>query len=69
MKNKRWLCYQMIITKQEINITEMDTIIRNISAKNKEEALGKFILNTSKIKAIKKLDLNCIKLTDLIKID
>ena len=63
----------MIITKQEFvgsnNTTEMETVIRNVGAKSKEEALGKFILNTSEIKAIKRLDPFCFELDDLLKID
>jgi len=73
MKNKRWLCYQMIITKQEQlgsnNNIEMETIIRNVGANSKEEALGKFILKTAETKANKRLDPICFELDDLAKID
>lgn len=73
MKNKRWLCYQMIIASIEYiggqNNTKMETLIRNIGAKTKEEAIGKFILQTADIKAVQRLDPICFELDTLLKID
>lgn len=39
MKTKRFLCYKLIVTRQEIingrNETFIDNVIRNVGAKNK----------------------------------
>lgn len=51
------------------NNIKIETVIRNVGAKNKEEALGKFITETSKIEAQKKLEPYAFLLDDLTKID
>ena len=73
MCKKRFLCYQQMVINDEvtgsINNIKIETIIRNVGAKNKEEALGKFIAETSKIYAQKKLEPYSFLLDDLAKID
>lgn len=68
MIKKRWLCHQMIITKKGVN-TEMETLIRDVGAKTKEEAIGKFILQTAYVKAMQKLNPICFELNTLMMID
>lgn len=51
------------------NNIKVETIIRNVGAKNKEQALGKFITHTNSIKAQKKLEPHAFLLDDLTKID
>ena len=46
----------------------ISTIIRKIDANSKEEAIGKFIINTTSIKAQQKLDVMYIKLSELTSI-
>ena len=60
-----YICYQMIIKETKLSTTIMDTIIRQVYAQSQEEAIGKFIVNTKDVPAEKKLDLECIKLTNL----
>lgn len=67
-KNK-YLCYQYLIVERTGNTTKIDVVIRNVGAKNKEEAIGKFILNTNDIPALEKLDIECFNLDNLMKID
>ena len=73
MFNKRFLCYQPVVASKAskgIDTTiNIDLIIRNVGAKNKEEAIGKFILKTKCIEALEKLDPVCFLLDDLLKID
>ena len=73
MFKKRFLCYQQIVISKEVcgntNNIKIDTVIRNVGAKNKEEALGKFITETSKIEAQQKLAPYAFLLDNLIKID
>lgn len=73
IKNKRYLCYQQMVMKEELigttnNIT-LETVIRNVGAKNQEEAIGKFVVETNKIQAQKKLEPVCFLLDNLTKID
>lgn len=65
----RWLAYQQVVERQEGNNAIIATIIRNVGAKTKEEAMGKFVLHTNAIEAIKKLEPFCFPLNDLTKID
>jgi len=69
---KEWLCYQSIVTKEELigntNNIGVDTIIRLVEAKTKEEAMGKFLLNTKDVKAVKKLDVECFEINKILKI-
>lgn len=73
MLKNRFLCYQLTVVSEEFDESatdiQMDVIIRNIGAKNKEEAIGKFIKHTQHIKAIKKLNPVCFLLGNLIKIN
>ena len=73
MKNKRYLCYQQMVMKEELvgttNSVKIETVIRNVGAKNQEEAIGKFIVETNKIQAQKKLEPVCFLLDDLAKVD
>jgi len=55
----------MVVKETKFSTTIMENIIRRIYAQSKEEAIGKFILNTQDVIAEKRLDLECIKLTDL----
>lgn len=48
-----------------IMTTNLSEVIRLVNARNKEEAIGKFVLATDKIKAVSKLRVDCIKLTEL----
>lgn len=67
-----YIVYQMQIDSEERigvkNNFVMSTIIRKIDANSKEEAIGKFIINTTSIKAQQKLDVMCIKLSNLASI-
>ena len=71
--DKRYLCYQVIIEDQDKVGTELkiglDMILRNVGAKNEDEALGKFIRNTKNIIVTKKLDPMCIEIDTLLTID
>lgn len=64
-----YIVYQMQIDSEERigvkNNFVMSTIIRKIDANSKEEAIGKFIINTTSIKAQQKLDVMCIVLSEL----
>ena len=51
------------------NNIKIETVIRNVGAKNQEEAIGKFIVETNKIQAQKKLEPVCFLLDDLTKVD
>ena len=55
--------------KGTTNDIRIETVIRNVGAKNKDEALGKFIANTNEIKANKKLEPVVFLLDTLTKID
>ena len=47
----------------------MSTIIRKVMANSEAEAIGKFVLETNSITAVKKLNVECIKLSQLTTID
>jgi hypothetical protein len=67
---KEFIVYQMQIDSEEINgvnrTTKMSTLVRRVKAKTQEEAIGKFVLESNTIPAIKKLNVECIPL-DLLK--
>ena len=67
---KDYICSQQIVQKEEIigNINNIDinVIIRRVKANSKEEAIGKFIIGTKKIDAVKKLDAECYLLDELL---
>lgn len=60
---------QTILVSQQHNENEItnnwDIIIRKVKANNESEAIGKFIINTSQIKAKEKLSVACIDLKHL----
>jgi len=66
---EQYIIYQMQIDKQEIigsnHNTEMSTLVRLVSASSHEEAIGKFIIESQAIPAIKKIAVECIKLSEL----
>jgi hypothetical protein len=63
----------MTIVKEEIvgnnKNTIMENIVRQIKAESKEIAIGKFVIATQEIKAIKKLEIECYDLSELRLID
>ncbi len=63
----------MTIAKEEIvgnnKNTIMENIVRQIKAKSRENAIGKFVIATEDIKAIKKLDIECYDLSELMSVD
>ena len=67
---KTFIVYQMQVDSQEKNgfntNFNVSTVIRKVEAETKEEAIGKFVLNTSSIVAFKKLNIDCIELSELI---
>lgn len=79
-KIEHWLCTQVIVQSQtnEIvrvnNVTNNNTniivscITRRVQAVNKAEAIGKFIIATKNINAIKRLDVECNKASLVIEI-
>lgn len=66
---KTFIIYQMQIDSKELvgtnNNILMSTIVRKVDANSKEEAIGKFIIGTSSIKAQQKLNVECIELSEL----
>ena len=69
MTKKTYIVYQMQIDSEEIigrnNNFIMSTLIRKVTAYSKEEAIGKFILESNTIKAKQKLNVDCIELSKL----
>ena len=51
------------------NEIEIDVMIRSVKATNEAEALGKFVVETNKVKAYKKLEPYCFLLSALVKIN
>jgi hypothetical protein len=47
----------------------MESIVRQIKAESKEIAIGKFVIATQEIKAIKKLEIECYDLSELKSVD
>ena len=70
---ENYLCSQQYVQKQEIvgnnNNVEINVIIRKVKAKSKEEAIGKFIMGTQKIDAVKKLDVECFLMNELLTLE
>ena len=50
------------------NVT-MSNIVRQINAESDDVAIGKFVISTVDIKALKKLDIECYELSDLRSIE
>jgi hypothetical protein len=63
----------MSIVKEEFvgnnKNTIMGNIVRQIKAESKEIAIGKFVIATQDIKAIKKLEIECYDLSELMSVD
>lgn len=72
-KIKHFIVIQMTIEKEEIvgssKNTIMQNIVRQIKAESKEIAIGKFVIATQDIKAIKKLEIECYDLSELKSVD
>lgn len=70
---KKYLCYQMIQVRRDniggINVPVVNIIIRNVHAKNENEAIGKFTKQTKDIKAVKKLEIECFLMKELKEIN
>jgi len=70
---KHFIIVQMTIVKEEIvgnnKNTIMANIVRQIKAESKEIAIGKFVIATQEIKAIKKLEIECYDLSELKSVD
>jgi len=68
-KMEQYIIYQMQIDKHEVigsnHNTEMSTIVRLVRSETLEEAIGKFVLDSQSIPAIKKLAVCCNKLSEL----
>lgn len=68
-KMKHFIVIQMTIEREEIvgnsKNTIMQNIVRQIKAESKEIAIGKFVIATQEIKAIKKLEIECYDLSEL----
>lgn len=64
-KDKEFLVTQMVIQEQTNYDTTMSNIIRVVLAKNKESAIGKYILATQSIVVVKKFDLQVHELSDI----
>lgn len=70
-----FLVHQMLIEEETFDIgtlqnnIKMYVIIRKVEAETKEEAIGKFIVNTASLKFTKRIDpINCIEFDTLITI-
>ena len=65
----KFIIVQTILTRQEQNGATINNywnnIIRQVDAKDKESAIGKFVVQTADIKAKEKLNIECIKLEEL----
>ena len=65
---KKWLCIQNLVKHQEVNDltvkVDIETIIRQVKADSKPEAIGKFLLATvdEERGCVKKLDVKCTTL-------
>lgn len=60
----------MLVIKWEMNgVIEMIVVVRKVSANTREEAIGKFVINTADIKAVQKLELQCDELDQLLTIE
>jgi Fe2+ or Zn2+ uptake regulation protein len=82
---KNWLVYQLLLISDDKTIDlntnygylkpptrnmQFQTVIRNVIAFTQEEAIGKFVLETSSIKCEKRIDpIDCFELHTLRKIE
>ncbi len=70
---KKFIVIQMQIDAEVIegnnkNIS-MSNVVRRIEAESKEIAIGKFVIATQEIKAIKKMNIECYDLSELKGVD
>jgi hypothetical protein len=67
--NMKFIIVQTILARQEQNGATInnywENIIRQVDAKDKESAIGKFVIQTADIKAEERLNIECIKLKEL----
>ena len=68
-KMKKFVVIQMqvdaaVIEDNNTSFT-MSNVVRQIEAESKEIAIGKFVIATQGIKAIKKLNIECYELSEL----
>lgn len=64
---KTFIIFQMLVDNIRNHNAEMSIIIRKVDANSREEAIGKFVIETESesIQAFKKLNIQCIELSDL----
>ena len=69
---KSYIVVQMIVVSEKReghdNNIVMETIVRQVLAESEEQAIGKFVIGTSEIKANKKLNIECYELGTLKKL-
>lgn len=69
---KKFIVIQMKVDSRKLEegreTTLMSNIVRRVKAESKEEAIGKFIIDTLDSKADQKLDVECYELTDIKKL-
>ena len=65
----KYIIVQIILKKQDQNGSTInnywENIIREVTAKDEESAIGKFVIQTAHITAKEKLGIECILLDDL----
>ena len=69
LKMKKFIVLQMQIDGETVvgnnkNIS-MSNVVRYIEAESNETGIGKFVLATQQIKAMKKMDIECYELSEL----
>ena len=72
IKIKHFIVIQTIVEKEEIIDGNLNTIISNIvrqiKAESREAAIGKFVIATQELKALKKLNIECYDLSTLLSV-
>tara|TARA_R110001606_G_scaffold88007_1_gene198166 strand:- start:1023 stop:1235 length:213 start_codon:yes stop_codon:yes gene_type:complete len=68
-----YIIVQTVLTKQENNGTTInnfwENVVRKVEAKDRETAIGKFVIQTNDIKAKEKLGIECIELSIMKKLN
>ena len=68
---KKFIIVQMKIDsevdKDNVREVRMSNIVRQVDAESRELAIGKFVVSTQNIKALKKMDIECYELSQLLK--
>ena len=65
---KEFICIQNF-SRIDNNIVSISTLVRNVLARNREEAIGKFILNVAEeTKGLSQSPIECFLLKQLLKI-